>query len=107
MPLVSINPTTGQQIATYPEMSASEVGAALAATSRAFAEWRRASFADRGAVLRAVAAVLRRRKSEFARLMAIEMGKPLGQGEAEIEKCASTCDYCAEDAARFLDKEEV
>ena len=107
MPLVSINPATGQQIDTYPEMSAAEVDAALASASRAFAEWRRASFDDRGAVMRAVAGVLRRRKPEFARLMAIEMGKPLGQGEAEIEKCASTCDYFAEQAARFLAREDV
>ena len=107
MPLDSINPASGQQIATYPEMSVAEVDTALASASRAFGEWRRAAFDDRGAVMRAVAGVLRRRKSEFARLMAIEMGKPLGQGEAEVEKCASTCEYFAEHAARFLDAEDV
>ena len=107
MPLVSINPTTGQQLATYPEMSAAEVDATLASASRAFAEWRRASFDERGTVLRGVARVLRARKSAFARLMAVEMGKPLGQGEAEVEKCASTCDYFAEHAAGFLGVEDV
>jgi succinate-semialdehyde dehydrogenase/glutarate-semialdehyde dehydrogenase len=107
MPLVSINPATGEQIATYPEMSAAEVDTALAASARAFAEWRRASFADRGVVMHAVAAVLRRRKVEFARLMAVEMGKPLGQAEAEIEKCATTCDYFADHAADFLSPEDV
>jgi succinate-semialdehyde dehydrogenase/glutarate-semialdehyde dehydrogenase len=107
MPLLSINPTTGEQIAAYPEMSAEEADRVLASSFGAFSEWRRASFADRGTVMRAVAGVLRRRKPEFARLMAIEMGKPLGQGEAEIEKCATTCDYFAEHAARFLDAEDV
>lgn len=107
MPLVSINPTTGEQIATYPEMSAAEVDTVLAASARGFGEWRRASFADRRAVMRAVATVLRRRKAEFARLMAIEMGKPLGQGEAEVEKCATTCEYFAENAHDFLGAEEV
>src|SRR5918996_1628876 len=107
MPLVSINPANGQQLETYPEMSPAEVDSTLAAASRAFADWRRASFDDRGRVLRAVAQVLRRRKSEFARLMAVEMGKPLGQAEAEIDKCATTCDYFAEHAARFLSAEEV
>jgi succinate-semialdehyde dehydrogenase/glutarate-semialdehyde dehydrogenase len=107
MPLASINPTTGQQIATYPEMSAAEVDAVLAASAGAFAGWRRASFDDRGTVLGGVARVLRARKSEFARLMAVEMGKPLAQGEAEIEKCAATCDYFAAHAARFLAAEDV
>jgi succinate-semialdehyde dehydrogenase/glutarate-semialdehyde dehydrogenase len=107
MPLVSINPTTGQQIAAYPEMSEAEVDAALASSARAFAEWRRAGFNERGVVMRAVAQVLRRRKSEFARLMAVEMGKPLAQAEAEIDKCAVTSEYFAEHAARFLAAEEV
>jgi succinate-semialdehyde dehydrogenase/glutarate-semialdehyde dehydrogenase len=107
MPLVSINPANGERITTYPEMLPAEVDGAIASSSRAFADWRRASFADRGIVLGGVAGVIRTRKSEFARLMATEMGKPLNQGEAELEKCATTCEYFAEHAARFLAPENV
>src|SRR2546422_5885098 len=48
---------------------------------------------------------LRERKSQHARTMALEMGKPLPQGEAETEKCAWACDYYAEHAERFLAEE--
>ena len=57
--------------------------------------------------MRGVARALRTRKAELARLMALEMGKPLNQGESEIEKCATTCEYFADHAARFLAQEEV
>ena len=88
-------------------MTAADVNAALDSAVAAFDGWRRASFADRGTVMRGVARALRTRKAELARLMALEMGKPLNQGESEIEKCATTCEYFADHAARFLAQEEV
>jgi len=107
MGLVSINPTTGEQLATYPEMSAPELDAALARACAAFDQWRRVSFRDRAAVIRGTAGQLRSRKVEVARLMALEMGKPVAQGEGEIEKCAATCEFFAEQAEHFLADEEV
>jgi succinate-semialdehyde dehydrogenase/glutarate-semialdehyde dehydrogenase len=107
MALVSINPTTGEEISRHEEMTSAETEAAIAAADLAFSEWRQASITERGRLLRATAAVLRRRKSEFARLMALEMGKPLAQGEAEIDKCASACEYFADNAAHLLAAEEV
>ena len=107
MALLSINPATGEQLASYPEMNDAEVDSALASSYRAFGEWRRASFDERGAVMRKAAAGLRARKDEFARLMALEMGKPLSQGLGEIEKCAMTCDYFADHAREFVAPEEV
>jgi succinate-semialdehyde dehydrogenase/glutarate-semialdehyde dehydrogenase len=88
-------------------MTAAEVDAALASSAVAFDTWRRKTFEERGAVVRGVARELRARKSGLARLMAIEMGKPLNQGESEVEKCASTCEYFADHAATFLAREEV
>lgn len=107
MALQSINPATGEQLAEYAEMTDAEVDSSLASSHRAFADWRRASFSDRGAVMRKAATILRQRKEEFARLMALEMGKPLAQGLGEIDKCALTCDFFAERAERFLADEEV
>ena len=49
--------------------------------------------------------MLRNRRESLARLMALEMGKPLAQGLAEVEKCAWVCEYYAEHAARFLGDE--
>ena len=107
MPLVSVNPTNGEELARYDEMTAAEVEAALTSAHHAFTDWRRRSFHDRAVVIDAAAAVLRARKDEFARLMALEMGKPLAQGEAEIEKCATGCEFFADHGAQLLAPEDV
>ena len=107
MSLVSINPTTGARLAAYDEMSGAEIDAVLAAAAAAFEGWRRLDIADRAPILHAAAAGLRARTDELARLMALEMGKPLAQGLAEIEKCAGTCVYFADRAATLLADEEI
>ena len=107
MSLSSINPTTGSLIREYAEASPKDVASALAAASRAFDAWRRTSFAERAAVLRRAGALLRERRDGLARLMALEMGKPVAQGRAETEKCAWVCDHYAEHAEALLAPEEV
>ena len=102
MALTSINPATGEVLASYEEETSEELEAALDRAASAFEEWRRRSFAERAEVLRATGAELRRRSDELARLMALEMGKPLAQGRSEIAKCAGTCDYFAENAESLL-----
>jgi succinate-semialdehyde dehydrogenase/glutarate-semialdehyde dehydrogenase len=102
MALQSISPTDGALVREYPEASEAEVQAALEAAAEAFALWRRTSFEERAVVLRRVARLLRDRAGSLARLMALEMGKPVSQGAAETEKCASACDFYAEHAARLL-----
>lgn len=105
MALRSVNPCDGSAVAEYPEHSEAEVALALAEASMAFEEWRRTSFAERAAVLRRAAALLRERRDALARLMALEMGKPVTQGRAETDKCASVCDYYAKHAERQLTPE--
>ncbi|HXG86767.1 MAG TPA: NAD-dependent succinate-semialdehyde dehydrogenase [Vicinamibacterales bacterium] len=107
MPLISTNPTTGVELARYDEMSADEIDRALSAARRAFDEWRGTSFDARATVIRAAATELRARKVELARLMAIEMGKPLEQGEAEIDKCAAACEFFATQAPALLADQDV
>jgi succinate-semialdehyde dehydrogenase/glutarate-semialdehyde dehydrogenase len=107
MSLQSVNPTSGERVREYPEMGDDQLRMALLEASCAFAGWRRTSFAVRAEKMRAVADRLDRRKDELARLMAVEMGKPLAQGYAELEKCAWTCRYFADNAERFLAPEQV
>jgi succinate-semialdehyde dehydrogenase / glutarate-semialdehyde dehydrogenase len=102
----SINPATGEVIATYPEHSDAEARRALAAAV-AQRDWRALSFAERAGPLNQAAAILRRDKEQHAALMAREMGKPLEQGRAEIEKCATCCDFFAAHAERFLSADEI
>jgi succinate-semialdehyde dehydrogenase/glutarate-semialdehyde dehydrogenase len=107
MSIRSINPATGKTIHTYETQSGQQVEKILAAAESAFGQWSQLDFAERAGHLRAVASLLRERVDPLARLMAAEMGKPLGQGEAEAKKCAWVCDYYAEHAESFLTPEPV
>jgi succinate-semialdehyde dehydrogenase/glutarate-semialdehyde dehydrogenase len=102
MAIESINPATGETILTYAEMTQREVDLAVEWAHSAWLSWRETSFAERAQPMRRAAAILRERKDELARLMALEMGKPLAQGTAEAEKCAWVCDYYAENAEKHL-----
>lgn len=102
MTLQSINPVSGEVIARYDEISEAEYLQALERAPAAFADWRQRSFAARATLLRAAAAGLRAGRADLARLMAVEMGKPVAQGRAEVEKCARVCEYFADEAEGFL-----
>jgi succinate-semialdehyde dehydrogenase/glutarate-semialdehyde dehydrogenase len=101
----SINPATEEVLATFSEFTADQVQQALAETHAAYATWRRCAFAERGAYFKQAAAYLRQHKQRLARLITLEMGKPIGQSEAEVEKCAWNCEYYADNAERYLSDE--
>jgi len=105
--LQTVNPATGALVREYEEISEDALDGAVAAAQRAFLEWRRTSFAERGAALRRVADALDAKKDELAHQMAIEMGKPLAQGRSEADKCAWVCRYYADNGAAFLGHETV
>ncbi len=107
MAIATIDPATGKIIQSYPEMSAQEMSDGVTQAHRAFGAWRRTDFAHRAAIMKKAGELLRRDQESHARLMAQEMGKPLAQGRSEIEKCALTCDYYAEQAHRFLAPENI
>ena len=92
MAIESVNPATGERIERYEATSAEQVAAAAAACAEAQRAWAERSFAERAAPLRATARLLREEREALARLMALEMGKPLAQGVAEAEKCAWVCE---------------
>ena len=98
----SINPTTGDVLETFTEIGKAALDGLLAGAERAFQDWRRRPLADRVTLLRGAAKILRDGKTKYGRVMALEMGKPLPQGEAEAEKCAVACEYYADHAESFL-----
>jgi succinate-semialdehyde dehydrogenase/glutarate-semialdehyde dehydrogenase len=102
MSIQSINPATGEVLDSFQEMAMTEVDRILEAAYTSFLQWRRRPFAQRAKPMREAARILRAGKAKHARTMALEMGKPIVQGEAEIEKCAWGCDYYAEHAEAFL-----
>jgi succinate-semialdehyde dehydrogenase/glutarate-semialdehyde dehydrogenase len=102
MAIESVNPATGDVLERFEETSPAALDRILAQSHDAFADWRNRSFAQRSDLMKQAAARLRAGKERFARTMALEMGKPVAQGEAEVEKCAWVCEYYAEHAEAFL-----
>ena len=105
--LQSINPANEELIHQYEEMSDAVVSGILDKTNSAYHEWKLTSFNHRSGLMKNAAKILRDRKDELARLMTLEMGKPILQSKAEVEKCAWVCDYYAENAEKFLANEIV
>jgi succinate-semialdehyde dehydrogenase/glutarate-semialdehyde dehydrogenase len=100
--LTSTNPATGKTVETYDEHTPEQVEALISETHARQVEWRRTGFEHRAKILRAVADLLERRADPLAVLMAVEMGKPVTAGHAEVEKCAWVCRYYADHAPEQL-----
>ncbi|MBI5278119.1 MAG: NAD-dependent succinate-semialdehyde dehydrogenase [Burkholderiales bacterium] len=107
MAIAAVNPATGQQLESHREMTPEEVRDIVEDVHEAFLDWRDTSFEERAQCVRRMGRILRERSGEWARLMALEMGKPVTDGIAESNKCAACCDYFAEHAARMLAREDV
>jgi succinate-semialdehyde dehydrogenase/glutarate-semialdehyde dehydrogenase len=107
MVLQSINPATERVEETFEEFSGSDIDSALEQAHEAQRRWRLTSFGERSAHLQSVARRLRAQKTRLAALATREMGKPIVEAEAEIEKCAWNCDFYADKAATFLADEHV
>jgi succinate-semialdehyde dehydrogenase / glutarate-semialdehyde dehydrogenase len=102
MNIVSINPASGKIIKKYRPHTPKQVEQKIKQTHKAWLSWKGSSHDERGRLLTSMAGILQSRKKEFAVLMAQEMGKPVNQGIAEIEKCASVCQYYAANATAYL-----
>lgn len=98
----SINPATEEVTAEYPVMSGDQLEAALAAAERAFQQNRRESVGWRSERMLALAQGLRQEREQLAQLVTAEMGKPLSEAQAEVDKCSTSCEYFAHQAANFL-----
>ena len=103
----SVNPASGKPIRDYPEHDEAAIRRLLEAARLAAASWRGTPLAGRAGLLRRLAMTLRARRAECARLMTLEMGKPIAAAEAEVEKCAWVCEHYAEHGAPYLEPEPV
>ena len=100
--IVTVNPATGRTIAEYPLHSSADVEKRIADAHHVQKSWGKKPVSERAALLINVAEVLRRNKSRYAATITEEMGKPIAEAEAEIEKCAVTCEFYAENAGKYL-----
>ncbi|HEY1454909.1 MAG TPA: NAD-dependent succinate-semialdehyde dehydrogenase [Candidatus Dormibacteraeota bacterium] len=100
--LKSIDPATARELASFPELDEAGIEAAIARAWSARHPWRDVGVEARASLTRAVAGVLRAEKGRFAALLTQEMGKPIVEAEAELEKCAVSALWFADNAARLL-----
>jgi len=107
MSITTVNPATGQAIRTWQTMDQGQVMDIARAAHLAFGSWRKLPVAERTPYFGKLAAVLRENRNEWAALITAEMGKPLAEARAEVEKCAWMTDVYAENASRWLADEQV
>ena len=105
--LRSINPSNGDIVGVYPQLSVQELNQLILEVNSEFDFWRKIPIKDRCQYFKYLAEAIQMRKDEFARLMALEMGKPLSQGIVELEKCAWVCNYYADNGEKFLADQNI
>jgi acyl-CoA reductase-like NAD-dependent aldehyde dehydrogenase len=98
----SINPATGEEIESWDAHDGAAIESMLDASARASREWRSTPIKSRASLLRTAASALRSALDDHAGTITREMGKPLTEARAEVEKCAFACEYFADNAERFL-----
>ncbi len=103
----SINPFTLKLIKEYKEYSPAEIEKKLKASHAAYIEWKKTPFKTREKLFLALAANLKKNAKKYGQIMTDEMGKPLADSVAEIEKCSKTCEYFAKNGTKFLKIEEI
>jgi len=99
---LSINPANGETVASYPYETAAQLDAALNRATAAFRTWRRQPVSQRAELLLALASALREQAEDMAQMITLEMGKPIAQARAEIEKCAQLSEWYAAQGPAML-----
>jgi len=99
----TLDPASGRLVESYPATRDADVAEALDRTQAASTCWRDVALEDRARRVRLVGEALEAQSESLARLMALEMGKPLAEGEAEARKCAWACRHFADRAAEYLE----
>jgi succinate-semialdehyde dehydrogenase/glutarate-semialdehyde dehydrogenase len=105
--ITTVDPATGLDLATYDVHDEAAVDTVLAAAHAAYVHWSQRPVAERCDLLRAVGKLLVERREDYAALITAEMGKPLAEALAEVDKCAWNCEVVADSAPSWLADQEV
>ena len=105
--ITSINPFTGEVISSVKEYSSSQIDKALETSLKGFEKWKKTTYKERASLLKSAAEELMKNKNLYAETITKEMGKPISQSIAEVEKCAWVCDYYAENGEEQLANEVI
>jgi succinate-semialdehyde dehydrogenase/glutarate-semialdehyde dehydrogenase len=107
MSYISFNPYTGKEEKTFDLITDEELTQKLKLADEAYNEWSAQPFESRAKVMHRLADMLHNNKQYHAEIITGEMGKPISQSIAEVEKCALVCRYYADNAAGFLASEKM
>jgi succinate-semialdehyde dehydrogenase/glutarate-semialdehyde dehydrogenase len=107
MSLKSINPFTNRLIEEFQECSEVEMEEILAQSAFAFEKWKRSDFGYRKSLMKKVSGLLIKNVGEYSQAITMEMGKPISESKAEVEKCAWVCDYYIKNSEGFLKDEST
>ena len=102
-----INPATGEKVTEIPAWDSQQLESGLAAVAAISPEWRNTPMAERCALMHKAAEVLRANKEKYAAIVTQEMGKLINDARAEVEKCATVCDFYADKGPGFLADEAI
>jgi succinate-semialdehyde dehydrogenase/glutarate-semialdehyde dehydrogenase len=107
MKIQSVNPYTEEVMKEFSLLSYDEVLKEVGQSRDAFATWKGRPVSERAGLVKKLGEALRQEKQAYAELITREMGKPIRESQAEVEKCAWLCDYFAENGAGFLEPEHI
>ncbi len=107
MTIQTINPATGMVDKTFSEHTLKEVNKSIELANDVFSQWKDVSFEEKAKLMKNAAFILREKKYDYGRILTTEMGKPVVQAIAEVEKCALVCDYYADNTEKILSQEIV
>ena len=107
MVMESVNPATGEKVKTFVLWDEKDLDAALQEVADAVPGWQQTPFSQRGQLFTKAAAELRNNNAHYAGLITLEMGKPVKEARAEIEKCAWACEFYAQHGEAFLKDEKI
>lgn len=107
MEFQSLNPYNNKEVGQYKAHTVDEIDKILDKSGEAFKLWSREPLVHRAKLIKRAGEVLRDNVEEYADMITMEMGKPISESRAEVNKCAWVCDYYAENAAKFLAPEEI
>jgi succinate-semialdehyde dehydrogenase/glutarate-semialdehyde dehydrogenase len=107
MAIATRNPATGETLRTFPALDNTQIDTVLQQLNAASVGWTATPIAERTACLLRAAHQLRAQRDRYAALITLEMGKPVREARAEVEKCATGCEFYAHNAERFLADEII
>lgn len=107
MEFQSINPYNNEPVGIFTALTEDELNEKLNKSHKAFESWKKVPIAERCQLIRNAGQVLRDNVEQYAKMITLEMGKPISESRGEVNKCAWVCDYYADNAESFLANETI